>query len=180
MKKTARRCALILGLATPAALLGAAAALAQSQTLTWQQQQERNAQMQRQALMQQSREAPSAGVSMVDRWTQEWKQQHPGQPVPSLPVLEHMHEGDIQANINAGFAAMRARRQAELQSEYLRAKQIQQRQLDAQHVTWNAQQWAAWNKQYDDAKHQEANDYLEMVRREGERQREEMRRANGY
>jgi hypothetical protein len=167
---------LLLGLAGLAALLGTSAAQADSPTGA--QQQAHNQELQRQALQQQ---APSPQVQQFARWKQEWVQQHPNQPIPSLGVLEHLHEGEIMANANAGFAKMRQDRQAQLQQDYQRATQNQQRTLAAQHITWSAQQWEDWDREYDLLMQQRANDYLEALKQAGEMEREEQRRkAMGY
>jgi hypothetical protein len=179
MQKCSLRFALFFGVAGPAAVRGTTAAQADSPT--WAQQQAQNQELQRQAQLQQAQQAPSPQVQQFARWKQEWVQQHPNQPIPSLGVLEHLHEGEIIANTNAGFAKMRQARQAQLQQDYQRATQNQERTLTAQHITWSAQQWKNWEKEYDLQMQQHANDYLEALRQAGEMEREEQRRkAMGY
>jgi hypothetical protein len=102
------------------------------------------------------------------RWEQEWRTQHPGEPMPNPGEMQKLHRAEIIANSNAGFAKMRAQRQAELQRQYQLSRANQQRQLDAQHITWTPQQWQAWNRQYDRAQQQKAQDYLNAVRQAGE------------
>jgi hypothetical protein len=109
----------------------------------------------------------------MERWKQEWIQQHPGQPVPNLGVLEHLHEGEIIANTNAGFAKMWQARQAELQRQYQESRQRQERTLAAQHVTWSAQQWKDWDAAYDLQKQREAQDYIRAWNLSGQMAREE-------
>ena len=122
---------------------------------------------------------------MMARWEQEWKQQHPGQPVPNMGVLEHMHEGEIIANMNVGFAKMRQARQADLQRQYQLARQRQESILASRHITWSAQQWKAWDTAYDQQKQQEAQEYIRASALSGEMAREEAaqdarRRELGY
>jgi hypothetical protein len=76
---------------------------------------------------------------------------------------------------------MWANRQAELKRNYLLSKQMQQRQNEANHVVWNAQQWAAWDKQYDAGQQAQANAYLQGVRQSGEMARAEaFYKQNGF
>lgn len=110
----------------------------------------------------------SPQVAQSQRWAAEWRAQHPGQPLPNEGQLQKLHRDETQANIQAGFAKMRARRQAELQREYQISRAYQQRQLAAQHITWTPQQWQAWDRRYDQAQHQKANDYLRAVQQAGE------------
>jgi hypothetical protein len=56
----------------------------------------------------------------------------------------------------------------------LLSKQHQQQILTSQHVTWTAQQWKEWDKQYDLAQQQKAQDYLNALRQAGEMSRTEM------
>jgi hypothetical protein len=170
----------ILALAAPAAVICATAALADNPS--WAEQQARNAEMQRQALQQQaqqnqqSQQGQFGRVGLYDRWKAEWLQQHPGQPVPSMGVLEHMHSGQIMNATNVGFAKMREERQAELQRQHQMSRNMQEQKLAAQNITWTPQQWQAWEKEYDAQMHQRANEYLEAVRQAGEMEREEQRR----
>jgi hypothetical protein len=97
----------------------------------------------------------SPQAAQARRWEQEWRQQHPNEPMPSFGALEKMHRQEIIANTNRGFAAMRKARQQQLQREYLMARQLQQRQLDARHVVWSPQQWHRWDQQYEQ-EHQQA------------------------
>jgi hypothetical protein len=110
----------------------------------------------------------SPQVAQRLRWEQEWRTQHPGEPMPNPGEMQKLHRAEIIANSNAGFAKMRAQRQAELQRQYQLSRANQQRQLDAQHITWTPQQWQAWNRQYDRAQQQKAQDYLNAVRQAGE------------
>jgi hypothetical protein len=110
----------------------------------------------------------SPQVAQRLRWEQEWRTQHPGEPMPNPGEMQKLHRAEIIANTNAGFAKMRAQRQAELQRQYQLSRANQQRQLDAQHITWTPQQWQAWNRQYDRAQQQKAQDYLNAVRQAGE------------
>lgn len=79
-----------------------------------------------------------------------------------------MHRGEIMQNMNSGFARMRQNRQTELQRNHLWAKQNQENILARQHITWSSQQWANWDRQYDQEERQRANDYLEAARQAGE------------
>ena len=54
---------------------------------------------------------------------------------------------------------------------------MQQQKNTAAGVTWSNAQWQQWDKTYDNDQRQAANNYLEGIRREGERQREEWRRT---
>ncbi len=175
MKRCSLRFSLVFSLVGPAFIGGAAA---QADNPSWAEQQVRNQEMQRQALQQQAQQAPSPQVQQAERWKQEWVQQHPNEPMPSFGALEKLHRGEIMSNTNAGFARMRQARQAQLQHDYLMSKQNQERMLAAQHITWSAQQWANWNREYDQQMHQRANDYLEGVRQAGEMEREEQRRRS--
>ena len=102
------------------------------------------------------------------RWEAEWRQQHPGEPMPNPGEMQKLHRAEIIANSNAGFAKMRAQRQADLQREYQLSRANQQRQLDARHITWTPAQWKEWDRQYDRAQQQKAQDYLNAVRQAGE------------
>ncbi len=176
MKRCSIGFSLILGLVVPASVIGTTAVHADNPS--WAEQQVRNAEMTRQALQQQAQQAPSPQVQQYERWKQEWAQQHPNEPLPSMGILEKLHRGEIMGNTNAGFARMRQARQAELQRNYQMAKQNQERMLAGQHITWSAQQWSNWDREYDQQMHQRANDYLEGVRQAGQMEREEMRRRS--
>jgi hypothetical protein len=152
---------------------------------SWAEQQARNAEMQRQALQQQAQQQPRPQVVQYERWKQEWFQQHPNDPLPTLGELEKMHRGEILNTMNNDFARMRAARQAQLQAEYRLSKQHQQQILASQHITWTAQQWANWDREYDQQQQQRAREYLEAVKQSGEQARmeaaeEERRRIQGY
>jgi hypothetical protein len=117
----------------------------------------------------------------IQRWQNEWKEQHPGEPVPNLGQLEHMHSAETNALVRQGGQQMWANRQSELKRNYLMAKNIQQQRNEANHVTWGPQQWAAWDKQYDAGQQAQANAYLEAVRQSGEMARAEaFYKQNGY
>lgn len=152
-------------------------ALAQGNNPSWQEQQIRNREMTRQALQQQAQQGPSPQVQQAERWEREWKEQHPNEPVPNFGVLSKMHRGELLNNMNTGFARMRQNRQAELQRNYGLVRQMQQQKNTAAGVTWSNAQWQQWDKTYDNDQRQAANNYLEGIRREGERQREEWRRT---
>ena len=102
------------------------------------------------------------------RWEAEWRQQHPGEPMPNPGQMQKLHRAETQANINAGFARMRAQRQADLQREYQLSRANQQRQLDARHVSWTPQQWKAWDRQYDLGQQAKAQAYRDAVKQAGE------------
>jgi hypothetical protein len=110
----------------------------------------------------------SPQVAQRLRWEQEWRTQHPGEPMPNPGQMQKLHQGEIMANMNAGFAQMRARRQAQLQHEYQMVRANQQRQLDAQHIQWTPAQWQAWDRQYARAQQQKAQDYLKARELAGE------------
>jgi hypothetical protein len=173
------RLSLIVGLACPVAMVAATPAIADN---SWEEQQRQNAQMQRQALQQQAAQGYSPSVGMGQRWEAEWRQQHPGEPMPSFGALEKLHRSEIMNNTNQGFAQMRANRQAELQRNYSMAKQNQERENAARHITWSAQQWQAWDRQYDGQMRQNAQDYLNGVRQAGDifRKEEEERQRRQY
>jgi hypothetical protein len=122
----------------------------------------------------QQQHALSPQVLQAQRWQQEWRQQHPNEPMPTLGALEKLHRQEILQNMNQDFAKMRQERQAQLQREYLLSKQNQMRILASQHVTWTPQQWKEWDRQYDLAQQQKAQDYLNAVRQAGEMSRTEM------
>jgi hypothetical protein len=94
--------------------------------------------------------------------------------MPTLGALEKLHRQEILQNMDQDFAKMRQERQAQLQREYLLSKQNQMRILASQHVTWTPQQWKEWDRQYDLAQQQKAQDYLNAVRQAGEMSRTEM------
>ena len=142
-------------------LLAAASAAALAETPYERDQREQLEQYQRQHGL-------SPQQQQAQRWQREWREQHPGEPLPSFGALEKLHRAETQQNINQGFAQMRQRRQAELRQEYLLSRQQQERRLAAQHVTWTAAQWQNWDHQYDLAKQQQAKDYLEGERQAGE------------
>jgi hypothetical protein len=105
--------------------------------------------------------------------------------VPTTGQLEHIHEAEINANLNARYAKMWQARQADLKQTYQRAKQNQERALAAQHVTWTAQQWQNWDREYDQQMRKNANDYLENVRQSGEfardqAQEQQRQKEQGY
>lgn len=116
----------------------------------------------------QSQHALSPQVQQTQRWEQEWRQQHPNEPVPNLGILEKMHRGEIIDNMNRGFAQMRQQRQATLQQNYALSKQHQQQMLAAQHITWTPQQWQEWDRQYDAGQRAQAQAYLEGLKQAGE------------
>jgi len=116
----------------------------------------------------------SPQVLQAQRWQQEWRQQHPNEPMPTLGDLEKLHRQEILHNMNQDFAKMRQARQAQLQREYLLSKQHQQQILASQHVTWTPQQWKNWDRQYDLAQQQKAQDYLKAVAEAGAMSRTEM------
>ena len=118
----------------------------------------------------------SAQVLQGQRWQQEWRQQHPNEPMPSFGALEKLHRQEIISNTNQGFARMRQERQAKLQRDYLLSKQNQQRILASQHITWSAQQWKNWDREYDLTMQQRAQDYLKAVEQAGEMARAEKAR----
>ena len=118
----------------------------------------------------------SPQVEQAQRWEREWKAQHPGQPVPNAGELQKLHRDETLATMNADFARMRAQRQADLRREYQMSRDHQARQLAAQHITWTPQQWKAWDRQYDLAQQQKAQDYLKAVELSGEMARQEKAR----
>ena len=125
----------------------------------------------------------SPQVAQRLRWEAEWRQQHPGEPMPNPGQMQKLHRDEIIANTNAGFAKMRAQRQAQLQHEYQMSRANQQRQLDARHIAWTPAQWKEWDRQYDRAQQQKAQDYLNGVRQAGEidrMQREQEERDRIY
>jgi hypothetical protein len=146
----------------------------QQQAQNWADQQARNAAMTQSALAQQAHQPVRPQVLQYQRWQNEWKQQHPGEPMPSLGVLEHMHEKELVANTQADGQRMWAARQAELKANYQKARQMQGQKNAAQHVTWNSQQWANWDKAYDQQMHQQAIDYEHAREQAGEELRAEM------
>jgi len=120
----------------------------------------------------------SPQVEQAQRWEREWKEQHPGQPVPNAGVLQKLHRDETTANIHAGFAQMRAQRQAELRRQHQMARDHQARQLAARHITWTPAQWQAWERQYDLDQQRRAQDYLKATQQAAEidlaqREREE-------
>lgn len=112
----------------------------------------------------------------TQRWQQEWRQQHPNEPLPNAGVLQKMHRQEIIENTNRDFARMRQQRQAQLRHEYQLSRERQERILASQHVVWTAQQWHDWDRQYDLAQQQKAKDYLKGVAEAGEMTRAEMAR----
>ena len=52
----------------------------------------------------------SPQVAQRLRWEQEWRTQHPGEPMPNPGQMQKLHRDEIIANTNAGFAKMRAPR----------------------------------------------------------------------
>jgi hypothetical protein len=164
MKRRTLRLSLIVGLAAPSALFSANAV--QADNPSWAEQQARNLELTRQNRQRPAVVAPE--VAQFEKWKQEWMQQHPNEPAPTTGKLEHVHEAEINANLNARYAQMWQARQADLKQNYQRAKQNQERALTAQHVTWTPQQWQNWDREYDQQMRQTANDYLENVRQSGE------------
>jgi hypothetical protein len=146
----------------------------QQQAQNWADQQARNAAMTQAALARQAQQPVRPQVLQYQRWQNEWKQQHPGEPMPSLGVLEHMHEKELVANTHVDGQRMWAARQAELKANYQKARQMQEQKNAARHVTWNSQQWANWDKAYDQQMHQQAIDYEHAREQAGEELRAEM------
>lgn len=134
---------------------------------------------------QQMERAQQAGTLSPDaqkmlRWQQEWRQKHPGEPMPNAGRLEKMHRDEITATMNQDWANRRALRQEQLKRNYLMARQMQARQLARQRITWTPQQWKQWDEEYVAQQKQDAQDYLkawaqmgEMARQEKEREEQE-------
>ena len=161
---------------TGVALLAALAGAAHAETPYERDQREQLEKAQREGTL-------SPQVAQRLRWEAEWRQQHPGEPMPNPGQMQKLHRDEIIANTNAGFAKMRAQRQAQLQHEYQMSRANQQRQLDARHITWTPAQWKEWDRQYDRAQQQKAQDYLNGVRQAGEidrMQREQEERDRIY
>jgi len=118
----------------------------------------------------------SPQVQQAERWKQEWKQQHPNEPMPSFGVLEKLHREETISTMKQDFAKMREERQAKLKRDHLLSKQKKQRELAAQHVTWTAEQWKQWDREYDLEMQQRAQDYLKAVEQAGEMARLERER----
>ena len=143
------------------ALMAALAGAAHAETPYERDQREQLEKAQREGTL-------SPQVAQRLRWEAEWRQQHPGEPMPNPGQMQKLHRAEIIANSNAGFAKMRAQRQAELQRQYQLSRANQERQLDAQHIAWTPTQWQQWDRQYDRAQQQKAQDYLNAVRQAGE------------
>lgn len=118
----------------------------------------------------------SPQVEQAERCKRQWREQHPNEPMPSFGALEKLHRDEIMANMNRGFADMRQQRQAQLQRNYLMAKQHQQQVLAAAQVSWTPQQWQQWDRQYDLEQQKRAQDYLKAVELSGQMAREEAAR----
>ncbi|MGA9027458.1 MAG: hypothetical protein WB440_15500 [Steroidobacteraceae bacterium] len=115
----------------------------------------------------------SPQVQQTLRWQQEWRQQHPSEPMPNPGELQKLHRQEIINNTNQGFAKMRQARQAKLQHDYLLSKQHQAQILASQHITWTPQQWKEWDRQYDLQQQRIAQDYLKAAAMSGQMAREE-------
>ena len=116
---------------------------------------------QRQQLEKAQREGTlSPQVQQRLRWEAQWRREHPGEPMPNPGQMQKLHRDETLAGIRAGGAQMRAKRQADLQHEYQMVRANQQRQLDARHIHWTPQQWQDWDRRYDQAQKQKADDYL--------------------
>jgi len=118
----------------------------------------------------------SPQVLQARRWESEWRQQHPNEPMPSFGALEKLHRQETISNTNQGFERMRQERQAKLRRDYLLNRQHQQQILASQHITWSAQQWKNWDRQYDLEQQRRAQEYLKAVELSGEMAREEKAR----
>lgn len=129
---------------------------------------------QRQQMQKAQNKSPQ--VLQAERWEREWKEQHPGQPVPNMGVLQKLHRQETLATMNAGFAQMHARRQAELRRAHDMSRNHQAKILADQHITWTPQQWQAWERQYDREQRQRAQDYLNAQRQAAEIDRMERER----
>ena len=110
------------------------------------------------------------------RWEQEWRTQHPGEPMPNAGQMQKLHSAEIQASIRAGGARMWADRQAELRRQHELSRAEQQRRLDAQHIRWTPAQWQQWERDYTAARKKEADDYAKAVALSGEMARQEHER----
>jgi hypothetical protein len=139
MKSSLRCIIYALGLIGPGAILQVGVAHAESPY-------ERDQREQMEHYQQQHGFSPQ--VQQAQRWEQEWRQEHPGEPMPSFGLLEKMHRGEIIATMNRDFDRGRQLRQAELRRNYMWARQRQQRILDSRHQHWSPQQWRAWDQQY--------------------------------
>lgn len=170
MKEKSSASWVAVALATSAATAWHAAAYAES---PYEQDQ-------RQQLEQYQREhGLSPAVVQAQRWKREWQEQHPNEPVPNAGVLQKLHRQETLDNIQRGFTKMRQERDAELLRNYQLSRQHQQRILAAQHVTWTAEQWREWNRQYDEGLRAQVRSYEEGRRInadiiEMERQRREL------
>jgi hypothetical protein len=167
-------------------LLGTSSALADNPS--WQEQQIRNKERERQMMQEQGQQGYSSQgltpqAQQAARWQREWTEQHPGEPMPSFGKLEKMHRGEIIQGINSTWNQTRQNRQNELRSNYLLSRRNQEQKLAAQHVTWSPQQWSNWDTEYRQQMQQHAKDYLEGVRQAGEiwqYQEDERKRRETY
>ena len=123
---------------------------------------------------------PMESTLKLQRWTEEWKQQHPGQPVPNAGLIEKMHSAEIKQQIQQSGREMWAKRQADIRADYQAARHRQELQNQANHVTWTAGQWAQWNDSYQAARKAEAAAYMNGSGMSGEMARKEARRQMGW
>ena len=158
----------------PGATTGLPQQQPQGQSDSWADQQARNAAMQQAALAQQAQQPVRPQVLQYQRWQDEWRQTHPGAPMPTLAEFEKMHSAEIQDQVRQRGQQMWAARQAELKANYQKARDMQAQKNAAQHVTWNKQQWDNWDKAYDQQMHQQAIDYEKAREQAGEELRAEM------
>jgi hypothetical protein len=114
-------------------------------------------------------------VTVVAAWLAAMSAETPSER-DQRETLEKLHRGEIIANTNRGYSAMRQQREAEPRRNYQLAKQRQELQLAAAHVTWTAQQWQQWDGQYDLEQQKLARDNLKAVEPSGQMGREQAAR----
>jgi hypothetical protein len=136
-----------------------------SPNLSWQDQQIRNKQREQQLMQQQAAQPVNSSILQSQRWENEWRQQHPGQPMPNAGQLQKMHSAEIQGNIKNGWAQMRQRQAVKANEEYQMATEISKRNAARDGVTWSK---AQFERDYDQSHKDQADAYLESVRQSRE------------
>ncbi len=118
----------------------------------------------------------SPQVAQAQRWEREWREQHPNEPMPSFGQLEKMHQKELLDNNKLAGQRMWDAHAAEVKRNHDWARESQQKQLAAKHITWTPQQWQQWEQRYNAEQAQRARDYVKAFGEMGDNARLEAAR----
>lgn len=133
--------------------------------LSFAEQQVRNKQREQELAQSRASQPINPSILQAQRWETEWRQAHPGQAVPNAGQLQKMHSGEIQNEINSGWAQARQRWAAKSNEEYQLATKISQRNAAQEGRTWNK---AEFDREYDESHREHAAKYLQSVQQSRE------------